>query len=257
MHTFLVSLGSPKPLGCVVHILKEISIKESSFDIHFLDFIIMVCSDSTWDPNGFTYCNWWKGFILVYTMNFFEAFSNQPRFVGINLSVNVSFLFENPLSSYRINSFRCFNQLPNLIWLYGIHFRFHGFMPLLRFRTSIGLFVIHRLILVHKQYVTLSNMRNPYVSSSWRILLDLRGSCVIGVGLFVTTVCVSCSYSSIGISLLFLHSISSDNNIALIRIVKLVSSSCFRISDKETFVRSLFKLSRYLSFYISLTTPTL
>ncbi|KAL4333736.1 hypothetical protein GQ457_07G007460 [Hibiscus cannabinus] len=55
---------------------REFFVKESSFDIHLPDFIIMKCSYCKQDSNGFKHGYREEGFIIVYTMNLSETFSD-------------------------------------------------------------------------------------------------------------------------------------------------------------------------------------
>ena len=66
------------------------------------------------------------------------------------LTIHVSLLFEDPLASYRVNSYMRLYQGPNLVC---VHETISDFMASSHFSdsgTSYSLLVGHRLILIHE-----------------------------------------------------------------------------------------------------------
>jgi hypothetical protein len=59
-------------------------------------------------------------------MNLVKAFCHQSCLIDVNISITARLFLENSFTTDRSHTIDWINQVPNLIVMYGLYFRFHG-----------------------------------------------------------------------------------------------------------------------------------
>ncbi|GKE81660.1 hypothetical protein Tco_1551660, partial [Tanacetum coccineum] len=92
-----------------VNLFREISIKEGSFDIHFLNLIVIKCGYGYKNPNSSNVCNRREGFLIINPWGLSIALRHKTSFIGVYSSIHVALLLEEPLATNGFAVRRKFN----------------------------------------------------------------------------------------------------------------------------------------------------
>ena len=131
-----------------IHVLGQISIKESCFDIHLPYFIIEICSNNYNNPNRFKHRYGRESLVVVNSLNLSKTFCDKSNFIDVNISIYIFLLLIDPFTLDGSHTIRQVYQVPNLIFLHGFYFGFHGILPSLGVRVCHRLCICCRLIIV-------------------------------------------------------------------------------------------------------------
>ena len=91
----------------------------------------------------------WKIFFIINTLFLFKIFYHQSNFIGLYLAICSNLLLEDPFASYWGHTFRCINQIPNLVGIHGVYFRFHGIKPFVKVTIHDSFRIGRRIIILN------------------------------------------------------------------------------------------------------------
>jgi len=147
-----MSIGDVETGRCLhINFFLEVSIEISGFDIHLVDFKVVLGCKCEYSMEGGEFGNWGKSLVEVNALNLSEALCNDPSFILLNAFIWATLDMENPFASNNLPSFWLRNDVIDFQVLPSVHLIFasceplgsirtgHGFVVCLRFRDlSIG-----------------------------------------------------------------------------------------------------------------------